>query len=286
MSFPTFHIRTIPLFIGCVFSSFCLLYAASALADTAETAPKPKSHAGIVLTHTEGSVRILDPSSPFPKAPGELPRILQTGDRVQTQRNARALIFSPDGELILDSDSMLHVLESEGTQLESGTALYEITARDGKRVTARTPLVVIGVKGTRFMVSVGEHREDVALFKGRVGIEREDQQPMAFYQAKSPRDMTFSEYVTFQRQSFGDYRKALMQDFSDYKATMAAEFRDFKKEIDLTPGKRLTMGSGETPEAVEADVDRITQENAQSLHLWKQKASQTRTRPDMPSIQN
>ncbi|TWI71184.1 FecR family protein [Desulfobotulus alkaliphilus] len=223
------------------------------------------------LIQTEGPVRILEAGSPFPKSPGELPRILKAGDKVQTQRNARALILSPDSEVILDAESVFKVLEADSAQLESGVALFEITARDGRRVTAQTPLVVIGVKGTNFLVSSNEKREDVALFKGHVGIERQDKQAMAHYTAKKPGEMTFSEYAAFQKKSFGDYREMLLQDFNDYKATMAAEFQAFKEEIDLTPGKKLTIGAGEKPEAVEADLDKETRDKARSLQQWKKR---------------
>ncbi|TYT75589.1 FecR family protein [Desulfobotulus mexicanus] len=291
-------------FLLCIFLSFFIFSSASAQGNTPQkpseteiklNAPKDESlssaiseeekmteedmayensqkPSGLSLIMTEGPVRILETGSPFPKSPGELPRVLNTGDKVQTQRNARAFILSADSEVILDADSIFNVLEADSAQLESGVALFEITARDGRRITAQTPLVVIGVKGTNFLVSSNEKREDVALFKGHVGIERQDRQAMAHYTAKKPGEMTFSEYAAFQKKSFGDYRKMLLQDFSDYKATMAAEFQAFKEEIDLRPGKKLTIGAGEKPEAVEAEVDKETQEKARSLQQWKKRS--------------
>lgn len=235
----------------------------------AEPSEPESPQKALILQRIEGAVRILEPGSPFPKPPGTLPRVLKTGEKIQTTRAAKALILSPYGEVLLDGDSLLTVLAPDATKLESGLALFEITTRDGRRITAQTPLVVIGVKGTRFMVSSTGKREDISLFKGNVGVQRQDGQAMAHFEAKSPKDMSFSEYAAFEKKTFGDYQTAMMQDFMDYKKIMAAEFKAFKEEIDLRPGRRLTMGGGEKTEAVEADLDKASQEAAQSLQRWK-----------------
>ena len=263
--------RPFPSFFTCLCTAF-FLFTAPAFAQAVQppAAPKdPPDLQTLVLTRTEGAVRILEPDSPFPKPPGDLPRILNPGEKVQTTRNAKALIFSQNDEILLDGDSLLTVLASDGAKLESGVALFEITARDGRRITAQTPLVVIGVKATLFLVSSNKKREDVALIKGAIGVERQDKQAMALFEAKDPREMTFSEYVEFQRKSFGDYKATLMQDFKDYKSIMAAEFKAFKEEIDLKPGRRLTLGTGEKPEAVEAAMDKATEEAVEALQRWK-----------------
>lgn len=232
-------------------------------------AEEPACETFSTLERTQGQVRVSEKGSPFPQRISSFPHSLCPGDQVQTVSRAQAHISHPGGDLVLAENSLLTVQSIEEVELKTGAALFEIAQRDGARFVASTPLVVIGVKGTRFLVSSSEERNDVALFAGGVEVERQDGQEMAYYRAKDIADMTFEEYRRHQNQAFRDFQAAFNQAFNDYKEQVMAEFEAFKQGIDLEPGRQLTLGSdGEQPEAIDAPVDAAFDSLQQQLGSW------------------
>ncbi|SFC46096.1 FecR family protein [Marinospirillum celere] len=221
------------------------------------------------LERTQGQVRVSEEASPFPQRISSFPYLLCPGDKVQTVSQAQAHISHPGGDLVMAENSLLTVNSIEEVELETGAALFHIAQREGARFVANTPLVVIGVKGTRFLVSANDERNDVALFEGGVEVERQDGQEMAYYRAKDISEMTFDEYRRHQNQAFRDFQAAFNQAFNDYKDQVMAEFEAFKRGIDLEPGRQLTLGSdGEQAEAVDAPVDAAFDTLQQQLGSW------------------
>ncbi|GLR64923.1 hypothetical protein GCM10007878_23610 [Marinospirillum insulare] len=221
------------------------------------------------LIRTEGKVQLVALGSPFPKRNLDLPYALCSGDRVQTVAEAQALISHSGGELVLAENSSLEMLDVDSLSLTEGTALFRVTKREGQRFVAKTPLVVIGVKGTEFLVSSQSSRNDVALFKGEVEVERQDGQEMAYYESKPVSAMSFSEYQAFQQQSFNEYKNNLEQAFSDYKEQQLAEFKAYVSGVDLQAGRQLTLsGENEKPEAIDAPINKSVEKLQQQLNSW------------------
>ena len=232
-------------------------------------ADEPRCEAFAALERTQGQVRVSEEGAPFPQRISTFPYSLCPGDKVQTVSESQAHISHPGGDLVLAANSLLAVNSIEEVELETGAALFEIAKREGGRFVAKTPLVVIGVKGTRFLASSNEERNDVALFNGGVEVERQDGQEMAYYRAKDISEMNFEEYRRHQNQAFRDFQDAFNQAFNDYKDQVMAEFEAFKKGIDLEPGRQLTLGSdGDQPEAVDAPVDSAFEALQQQLGSW------------------
>lgn len=226
-----------------------------------------ESHTALV--QLEGLVRVQHAGSAFPLRDLQLPHALCTDDRVITQTNARALIRHSGGELVLDGGSRLLVLDASGIRLEEGAGLFEVSQRGAAPFVVHTPLVVIGVKGTRFLVSSSDQRDDVALFRGLVGVERQDGREMAYYRAKPVSEMTFSEYRAYQQRAFQEYRNALVQAFEDYKKEQMAQFQAFVSGVDLQPGRQLTLGGSEdAPEVIDAPVNPALERLQRDLERW------------------
>lgn len=221
------------------------------------------------LKRMEGQVQLVKANSPFPVRNPELPYALCTGDLVQTVSKAQALISHVGGEVVLAENSRLEVLDADSLSLAEGAALFQIAQREGHRFAAKTPLIVIGVKGTEFLVSSQTARNDVALFKGAVGVERQDGQTMAYFRTKPVSEMSFEEYQAYQKKSFSEYKNSLDQAFNDYKEQQMAEFKAYVSGVDLQTGRQLTLNSdGEKPEAIDAPVNKAVEQLQKQLHLW------------------
>ncbi|WP_114418591.1 FecR family protein [Marinospirillum perlucidum] len=221
------------------------------------------------LERTEGQVRVSRAGQPFPQRVSSLPHDLCPGDKVQTVSGARAHIGHPGGQVVMSENSLLVVNSIDEVELEEGAALFDIARREEGRFTARTPLVVIGVKGTRFLVASNDERNDVALFSGEVNVGRQDGAEMAYYQAKSVDEMTFAEYQEYQRREFREFRDSFNQEFQDYKDQVMAEFSTFCEDVDMQPGRQLTLGEADgQPEAVGAPVDKGFEALKDDLSDW------------------
>lgn len=221
------------------------------------------------LKRTEGQIQLVKAGSPFPVRNPELPYALCSGDKVQTVSKAQALISHVGGEVVLAENSRLEVLDADSLSLDEGAALFKIAQREGHRFVAKTPLIVIGVKGTEFLVSSQTARNDVALFKGAVGVERQDGQEMAYFRTKPVSEMSFKEYQDYQKKSFSKYKSDLSQAFNDYKEQQMAEFQAYVSGVDLQTGRQLTLsGEGEKPEAIDAPVNKAVEELQQQLNSW------------------
>lgn len=257
------------------------------LAFTASVAVAAECESYASLKRMEGQVQLTKAGSPFPVRKPELPYALCTGDKVQTIAKSQALITHVGGDVVLAENSRLEVMGVDSLSLTEGVALFKITQREGQRFIAQTPLVVIGVKGTEFLVSSQVDRNDVALFKGAVGVERQDGQEMAYFRTKPVAEMSYKEYTAYQKKSFSDYKNTLKQAFGDYKKQQMAEFQAYVSDVDLKVGRQLTLSGAEVlnskeslnskgalstenakPEAIDAPVSKTVEKLHQQLKVW------------------
>lgn len=244
---------------------FLLILASSSLAFASAC----ESYA--LLQRIEGQVQVITAGSPFPLRNFKLPYALCAGDLVQTIAKAQALINHVGGEVVLAENSRLEVLDTDSLSLVEGAALFQITQHEGQRFIAQTPLIVIGVKGTEFLVSSQTARNDVALFKGAVEVERQDGQEMAYFRTKAISEMSFKEYSDHQKQSFSQYTNSLEQAFGDYKKQQMAEFQAYVSGVNLQTGRQLTLSGGsQKPEAIDAPVNKAVEQLQQQLNSWLQ----------------
>ncbi|MFY0663087.1 MAG: FecR domain-containing protein [Natronospirillum sp.] len=248
-----------------------LLCGACALCPLIASATERCEPALAELTRTQGNVRLMTPDSPFPARVSALPVALCAGDQVHTLAGGRAQIEFMDDHVVLAELAILSVRDATEAELLSGVALFEVTPRVGQRLQATTPLMVIGVKGTRFLVSAGEQRHDIALFQGDVDVARQDGAEMAYYAAEDSEPASFQNFLQQQRQAFRSYREAFQQSFDDYKAQQNAQFQAFVQQVELAPGRQLTLALGDVPDAVEADIGSTLVRLERDLSSWQRR---------------
>lgn len=222
-----------------------------------------------VIEKAEGKFQFTPANSTFPLRQVTLPQSMCLGDQVQTLNQAQLLIKHADGELVLAADSRLELTATAQVRLAEGTALFKIYQRQGTKFIAQTPLIVIGVKGTEFLLSSQAEREDIALFSGAVEVARQDEQPMAYFEAKPVAAMSFQEFQVYQNRAFSDYKSSLQQAFSDYKQQQMAEFKAYVTQVNLTGGHQLTVNTNAAaPEAIEAPIIPALEQLERQLSAW------------------
>ncbi|MCG5549045.1 FecR family protein [Halorhodospira halochloris] len=218
------------------------------------------------VDYTEGEVRIVEEDSPFPKQIEDLPKELCIGMQVQTSEDAKAVVRSERNAISLSGSSTLKIEEGEALEIAEGVALFVVEDHEGDRHEVKTAKTVIGIRGTDFIASSQQDRDDVALFDGEVRVARQDGQEMAYYRIPEPGEMTFEEYREYRQRAFEDFVESFEQDFQDYKDQFNARFEAFVDGVDLEPGRQLTVGeTEEKPEAIEGKVDENLEELGREL---------------------
>ena len=113
------------------------------------------------------------------------------------------------------------------TEQLQGRVYYKITSRDSKNaIKVKTPFAIIGIKGTTFVVSVGE-KSSVKLKEGLVGIQSI-------------------------KEEFELYRKAIRAEYNNYVSKQQSEYEKFlseqnkgkaelTKEFDLQAGNTIVF---------------------------------------------
>ena len=96
----------------------------------------------------------------------EAQSLLRTGRRGRTTltRGGDVLIVDPRTEMVIPSSTVSSVTQN------SGTVIYEVDGSTNRDFKVVTPYMVAGVKGTVFMVTVGERRTSVTVHDGRVEV--------------------------------------------------------------------------------------------------------------------
>lgn len=222
------------------------------------------------LERTAGVVKVVPEGAVMPLRKLADQQALCAGDQVFTLKNAQAKLVFAAGELVMAENSQMKVSSENDLSLQEGTGLFEVKKREqGLALEAHTPLVVIGVKGTRFLLSSSREMNNVALVRGLIDVTRVDKQAMAHYRSKPAREMDFSEYLQQQQQQMQSYQNQMLQDFSEYKAQLELEFEAFKESVELTPGQQLLISaSADKPEAIERPMEEITEQLAKQLGQW------------------
>ncbi len=96
----------------------------------------------------------------------EAQSLLRTGrrGRATLTRGGDVLIVDPRTEMVIPSSTVSSVTQN------SGTVIYEVDGSTNRDFKVVTPYMVAGVKGTVFMVTVGERRTSVTVHDGRVEV--------------------------------------------------------------------------------------------------------------------
>lgn len=150
---------------------------------------------------------------------------LFNNDMVRTKRDAEAIVHLIDGStLFITASSTLRLLDNNQLAVDSGKVLFDIKKRDASQgLKIATKTAVIGVKGTRFLVSASGEDVQVFLQEGKVNVEAVD--------------APFKEYKAQQAQEFDAFK----QEFKDYVKNIKEEFASYVSDLDMSAGQAISV---------------------------------------------
>ncbi|WP_022847444.1 MULTISPECIES: FecR domain-containing protein [unclassified Desulfurobacterium] len=188
------------------------------------------------ITKTEGRVKILTDDNLRGEIVRTTPEEIPVNSRVKTYRKSKAfVILSEKTHIVLLEKSVLFIENSKTIDQENGTILYKIKKYGGTSgITVKTPVSIIGVKGTMFAVTVNRQNADIFLKKGSLSI-RSPEKEFEVYRLK-----TLKEFSDFQKE-FKQYQNRTMEEFKNYKKKIQEEFLFYTREFVLPPGKSVSI---------------------------------------------
>lgn len=196
------------------------------------------------IAKIEGNVKVLK-AGEIKKSAATVGQEISKGDMVITASGAMAsILFVDKSKVVLDEKAKLKVEGFDKLAQEGGKVFYSIKKRGAKGLKVATNFAVIGVKGTKFMVSDDEKNRAVSLKEGLVGVQSLKEE----FELHRKKEM--DEYEAYKRQMMGEYE--------EYKKELEKEFVEFVKEFDLKPNKTVTFDGNKVSE--EASLEEIAKE--------------------------
>lgn len=221
------------------------------------------------LERIEGVVKVQPAGAAFPLRKLKLPHALCAGDEVFSLSGGQALISYAKGQVVLDANSRLKVRTDELIENLEGRLLFDIERQQQEVVQVHTPLIVIGVKGTRFLLEAGDAITSVALTQGLIDVQRKDGQEMALYQAKPASELNMQQYRQQLESQFEEFSRQQEQGFAAYKQRLQTEFAAYVQQVELAPGQQLTFGQEDEQPVVLQEQINSAQDNRQAeLAKW------------------
>lgn len=214
------------------------------------------------LTRVDGQVSVKPAGKIIRVTPKKLPYVLCLGDEVHTFTGRALVVSSAKDSIVVDVDSQLTIKERGSAGVTRGNILFSVQKRtESHSVQISTRLSVIGVKGTRFLVSDQGATLSVAMDEGVVDV----------VSTKGPLKL-FREKNTSEQVEFSDFKKegeqaveAQKKEFEAYKENLQREFVGYVQNVVLSAGGVLDMESGQ---AVERKLDEKGKAAMAKLMAW------------------
>ena len=199
------------------------------------------------ITAFEGQVSIKPAGKVVKKSPGKLPSPLCAGDEVHTFKGKAAIQSIQNDKMTLDDDSVLTIKSAEQAAVKKGQALFDIQKRQaGQGLQVATRLSVIGVKGTRFLVSDKPESVSVALDEGVVDV-KSTQGKLGLYREKEVEKKPEMSFDSFKRE-IQEGVEAEKKAFETYKKEIQREFVAYVESITMQAGTELSISGNEATE--------------------------------------
>lgn len=228
--------------LSILFISALVVAGQAAGQSDAEAACKPVAQ----ITAFEGQVSVKPAGKVVKKSPGKLPAALCAGDEVHTFQG-KALIAAKQDKITVDADSVLTLNPNEQVTVGKGQALFDIQKRQtGRGIQIATRLSVIGVKGTRFLVSDKPEGVAVALDEGVVDV-KSTKGKLGLYREKEVVKQPPMDFEAFKRQ-VQEGVEAEKKAFEEYKKELVREFVAYVDSVTMQAGTELVISGGEATE--------------------------------------
>lgn len=181
---------------------------------------------------------------------------LYVKDIVKTKRRSRAFLrFTDNSDVLLKEGSILEIEGVKWINVDSGRVIFNIKKQRGlKGVVVKTKSVVIGVKGTTFLVDKSGDRLQVYLKEGTLNIQSFEEE--------------FVRYRKKEMEEYMEYKKRELEEFQEYKRDLEEEFKEFVKEFDMAEGTAIVIDGNEVrdiviPEDVEEEFRLFAEETGE-----------------------
>ncbi|HIQ31632.1 MAG TPA: hypothetical protein EYH49_05675 [Aquifex aeolicus] len=196
------------------------------------------------VVRKQGRVKIYSENSLTGELLTELPRDLYVKDILKTDYGSLAFVkLLGVGKLVLTENSVLYIEGIERLSLEEGRAVFQIRKREeGRGLKIRVRSVIIGVKGTRFLISVREDSLGIYLKDGYLTVRKMVGEFIRYRKKEE------EEYEEFRREIEEGMRRE-MEEYERFKEETEREFREFVKEFELKPGSAVIIVGSEVRDA-------------------------------------
>ncbi|SNR75620.1 FecR domain-containing protein [Desulfurobacterium atlanticum] len=187
------------------------------------------------ITDFEGKVKIFEDTF-LGKKVTNVPFKFGFNSKIKTYSSSRAFIDFGFSKLLLLEKSVLTVKNRGDVYQEEGEVIYSVKRYGNvKGFFVKTPVSIIGVKGTEFIIAVGSvDSVKVGLKKGFLSI-RSVEEPFKVYKA-----VVEDEFSKFKKE-FENYKKKQVDEFEAYKRKLKEEFLFYAKEFTISAGKSLVI---------------------------------------------
>lgn len=224
------------------------------------------------LIAMEGQVSLQPAGKVVRVVPKSLPKPLCAGDTLITFQGVARL---RQGRMTttLDHHSSL-TIQAQGNRLDNGQALFDVRPQakaQGVEITTR--LSVIGVKGTRFLVSDREGSVRIAMDEGDVDV-RSTKGPIGLYrESASPVKLDANAGIKAEYERYQAERQAGVEAaakaYEHHALTVEREFVAYVESMNLAARRELTTQLTTTGAiAVERDMSQDTIRDLERLHRW------------------
>ena len=161
-------------------------------------------------------------------------------DVVNTKSKSLAFIKFIDGsKVLLKEKSYLTIEGYRKLSLDKGKVIFKIRKRGGlKGATVKIKSIVIGVKGTTFLIDTSQGKTNIYLKEGLISVK----------------NLTgnFKVYKSKLADEFENYKREFIEginqekeEFEEYKKQIQKEFVEFVREFDLKAGMAVSIDGNE-----------------------------------------
>lgn len=214
----------------------------------------------IEVVAAEGSVMVSD-SLDNAKKPVQSKSILPSRNVLITGSSARAVIrVGSDGFIVIGQNSQVEIDKTkdhaELFRQVTGMIYYALNSIKGKQnaIEVRMATAILGIRGTRFLVTDIEGRNEIGMRKGLISVTS----PEGEFEIHKRTEQ--DEFEAFKQEASDAIAKE-NREFEEYKANTQKEFIEYKREFGLGAnrmasfdGKRVAERplSGETKKDMES----------------------------------
>ena len=196
------------------------------------------------IAKIQGSVKVLK-AGEIKKSDAVLNQDIFEGDMVITASASMAsIIFVDKSKIVLDENAKLKVEGFDKLAQDGGKVYYSIKKRGAQGLKVATNFAVIGVKGTKFLITDDEKNRQVSLKEGLVGVQSLKEE----FELHRKKEM--DEYEAYKREMAGE--------FDEYKKELEKGFTEFVKEFDLKPNQTISFDGNKVDE--EKSLEEVAKE--------------------------